>query len=100
MGKKRVCIEEEVLFTDKSFFKDSKEHCYKCECHNGYAVGTPVDEDLPKIKVEYPLRNVIVRSIARSAEVLQYRGLYDLTARDITYGDIMMKYGKIVGTIK
>jgi hypothetical protein len=28
-------------------------------------------------------------------EVLEYRGLFDLTKDDIHYGDIMLTYGKI-----
>jgi hypothetical protein len=48
----------------------------------------------------YPLRKDVLKSEGMSNAVLEYRGLYDCTKKDIHYGDIMMKYGKITKTGK
>jgi hypothetical protein len=47
--------------------------------------------------MEYPTRNDVLSDMGGVADdILQYRGLYDLDASDITYGDIMMYLGEIV----
>lgn len=90
-------IEEEVIFTDVRVFKDNKEHYFHCKCYDGIAECTNLDETekVKNIVVTYPTRKEIVSSDRKSDAVLQYRGLYDLAKKDITYGDIMMKYGVI-----
>ena len=59
------------------------------------------ENNAPKIlKLTYPTRLSILASQEKSDYVLKYRGLHDLTAKDIHFGDIMMAYGKIQTTNK
>ena len=100
---KSFYLEEEIYFTDKDVFKDKLEHPYDCTCYDGYArcvaVNCEENESVPQeIKVIYPLRKDIMKSKAKCRAILQYRGLYDLTSTDITYGDIMVLYGKVAKT--
>ena len=54
------------------------------------------DKKAPKkIRVTYPKRKDVLKNRDMSDYVLEYRGLYDLTAINIHCGDIMMAYGKI-----
>jgi hypothetical protein len=96
--KKKSIIEEEILFTDKKFFGDKEEHAYDCVCYDGEAICTisdEEDENAPKeIIVKYPRKRELTND--QKDYILEYRGLYDLTRKDIHYGDIMMAYGKIV----
>lgn len=94
---KRMIIEEEIYFTDKKFFGDAEEHVYNCHCHNGKATCYRIDrkdKNAPKkIIVTYPrLKELTSR---QKDYILDYRGLYDLTHKDIHYGDIMVAYGEI-----
>lgn len=43
----------------------------------------------------YPLKKEVLADREMWEAVLYYRGLYDCTKRNITYGDIMLKYGEI-----
>lgn len=75
------------------------EVAYDMECYDGYAIGTLVDDvDAPAtIRMEYPkLEDVLSDMGGVADDILQYRGLYDKTANDIHYGDIMMYLGEIV----
>ena len=75
------------------------EVAYDMECYDGYAIGTLVDDvDAPAtIRMEYPkLEDVLSDMGGVADDILQYRGLYDKTADDIHYGDIMMYLGEIV----
>ena len=97
----RFILEEEIFFTDRKLFKDNLEHPYDVKCFDGHAIGTAVEcEDnisVPKtIRILYPLRGDIIANERKAEYVLSYRGLYDLTSKDITYGDIMICLGKIV----
>ena len=38
----------------------------------------------------------IERNTKKTERILDYRGLYDLEAKDIHYGDIMITFGKVV----
>lgn len=100
MVNKNFAFETDVLIQDKKFFKDDKEHTYDVYCYNGFGIGMLSDDEdttAPKrILLTYPKRERIVKSNKLSGEVLEYRGLFDLGAKDITYGDIMMLYGEIV----
>lgn len=94
-----VVTEDGVSFTDKDFFRDEEEHFYMCECHNGYAecVSKEMnDKRNPhlKIKVTYPLMEDIMKDDEKVAAVREYRGL--LEDDEITFADIMVKFGKIV----
>ena len=92
-------FEQEIEFVDE-LLGDDKEHTYNCECGDGMAVGTLCDEsNAPKeIKIEYPKLSTLDEDTCDY--VLQYRGLYDLTAKDINYGDVMMALGKITEILK
>ena len=90
--------EDEVLVTDKELFGDNEEHAYDMRCHDGWAEGTPSndEEGLPaRIRMEYPTLEDVLGDRKLTNYVLNYRGLHDLGAEDITYGDIMMALGKI-----
>ena len=91
---------EEVYFNDKKIFGDNEEHYYDVECYDGYAIATKRndydDDKAPaKLKVTYPKREEVIKNKKLAAEVLDYRGLDDLTAKDITFGDIMIYLGKL-----
>lgn len=100
MGKRqKPVIEEDILLCDKGIFGDDMEHSYNIECFDGHAIATLSDdpsENVPAmLTLTYPLRKDIIADDSKAQEVLTYRGLYDLTPKDITFGDIMVKYGTI-----
>ena len=90
-------LEDEILFTNKKIFGDSMEHAYECKCFDGFAIGTALEEEgtPKKIRIVYPLRSDIVNDDKKAYKVLYYRGLHDLSPKDITYGDIMICMGVI-----
>lgn len=93
--------ETDILLSDTDVFGDDSEHSYDAVCYDGYAIATSNESDAPKmLKLTYPTRLSILASQEKSGYVLKYRGLHDLTAKDIHYGDIMMAYGKIQITNK
>lgn len=96
----KVIIEPEVFFTDKEIFGDTAEHPYEVKCYNGHAVATLTDDasaSAPKtLRLEYPKRRDVLKDNDLCDYILEYRGLYDLTKKDIHYGDIMMCCGKII----
>lgn len=104
MSTKDIIFEEAIEFVDDDIFGNDMEHEYNCECKDGVAIGTLCDEsdtNAPKkIKIEYPLLKEILEDEDKCDYILQYRGLYDLTASDINYGDIMMAYGDIVEVLE
>ena len=71
---------------------------YDMECYDGYAIGKLVDDvDAPAtIRMEYPKLEDVLKDSDRCLSILFYRGLWDKTANDIHYGDIMMYLGEIV----
>lgn len=93
MGK--VIIEDSVLFKDKDFFGDNKEHEYFCRCYDGYAICmSSTYSNVPDvIKVKYPKLKELTNE--QKDHILDYRGLYDLTRKDIHYGDVAVVYGEI-----
>lgn len=97
--KKNVIIEEEVLVYNIANYEEVP---YRMECYDGYANGTLLNEEeypnAPKnIRMEYPTLNDVLSDMGGVADdILQYRGLWDKTADDIHYGDIMMYLGQIV----
>ena len=97
MRKKKV-LEEEILFYDVDFFGDKEEHEYDCVCQDGIATGKRFDdEDInapESITIKYPLLSEL--SNKQKDEILEYRGLYDLSYKDIHYGDVMVVFGTIV----
>lgn len=91
----RFILEEEILFTNKKIFKDSEEHSYTCKCYDGVAICTPDDEESPMIVATYPKKSDVLADKELCQEIREYRGLYDLRNSQITYGDIMLKLGKL-----
>ena len=97
--EKDFIIEEEVLVNVAGY----SEVPYRMVCYDGYAEGTLIDDDAefhnaPKtIRMEYPtLNDVLYDKGGIADDILYYRGLWDKTADDIHYGDIMMYLGEIV----
>ena len=93
----RFILEEDILLTNRKIFGDKEEHAFNCKCYDGYAECTSTDEDekIQKVIMKYPLRKEVLADSEMWNAVLDYRGLYDCTKRNITYGDIMLKYGII-----
>lgn len=93
----KFILEEEILFTNKKIFKDSEEHCYTCKCYDGVAVCEPTDESegLPMLIATYPKKAEVRKNKELCREILEYRGLWYMVASDLTYGDIMLKLGKL-----
>ena len=92
----KFILEDEILFTNKKIFKDSEEHCYTCKCYDGVAVCEPTYEKyLPMLIATYPKKADVRKDKELCRAILEYRGLWDLTAAQITYGDIMLKLGKL-----
>ena len=97
MENKDFIIEEEVLVKICQY----EEVPYRMECYDGYAIGTLLDEEYqcPKtIRMEYPKLADVLEDNDLCYHILKYRGLFDKTADDIHYGDIMMYLGGIVKT--
>lgn len=95
----KIIIEDSVLFTDKKFFGDNKEHEYFCRCYDGYAICmSSVYSNAPDvIMVKYPKLKELTNE--QKDHILDYRGLCDLTRKDIHYGDVMVVYGEIEKSI-
>lgn len=92
-------IEYGIRLTDKKVFGDNEEHWYDIICHDGIAIGTKSIDEPEKLPTTviliYPLRDTILTDRVKSREVLEYRGLDELSPNEITFGDIMVKYGVI-----
>lgn len=97
--KNKPIIEDGILLTNKKIFGDNEEHAYDIICHDGIAIGTKSIDEPEKLPTTiiliYPLRDTILTNRVKSREVLEYRGLDELSPNEITFGDIMVKYGVI-----
>ena len=91
--KEDFILEEEI-----EFYFDGRLHLYDCKCYDGRAYCTLIENDdsfAPKeVELIYPKLKDVLSDEDKVREVLEYRGLYDLTDKDIHYGDIMMCYGE------
>ena len=89
--------ESEIEVVNKEFFGDKEIHIYNFFCNDGYAIGVldyEDDETSPKaIKMVYPKLADVLSDHKLCDYILKYRGLYDLTYKDIGYGDIMVALG-------
>jgi hypothetical protein len=96
MENKDFIIDEEVLVKIWQY----EDAPYRMECYDGYAIGTLLDEEYQcpnTIRMEYPTLDEVLSDKGGIADdILFYRGLWDKTADDIHYGDIMMYLGEIV----
>lgn len=93
-------IEDEMLLTSRSIFKDDEEHEYAVKCQDGHATATPTANELknnpkaPKqLELTYPKLNELGERAKQNC--LDYRGLYDQPTSSCNYADVCMKYGKI-----
>ena len=68
------------------------EGLWDCECYDGYAICENIKTGR-YVSLTYPKKADIDYDTAM--QILHYRGLYNVSAEDITYGDIMMNYGEI-----
>lgn len=79
---------------------NNKEYEYDMTCYDGYAFGVLREDanDVPNIiKMTYPTLNEVLSDMGGLADdILQYRGLYDLSVEDLHYGDVMMYMGEVV----
>lgn len=87
--------EEDVLITNKNIFGDEEEHIYDLRCFDGYAECEPQNDSDPELVMIYPKIEEVRSDETMSDHILKYRGLCDLSADDITFGDIAITYGKI-----
>lgn len=98
MNENKPVLETDVYFHDVQFFGDDEEHYYDVECHDGYAMAKKCNDDdsgPAELMVTYPKREAIINDEAKVDALLDYRGLTGLSANDITFGDIMLFYGKL-----
>ena len=94
-----MIIEDEVLFQDVAVFGDDKEHSYRLECYDGWALGIALADDnsgdVPaEIIVRYPALKDVLGNETLTRKTLEYRGLGS-DPSVIHYGDIMMAFGEI-----
>ena len=93
---------EQILLFERNVFVNinNKEYEYDMTCYDGYAFGVLRENtnDVPNIiKMTYPTLNEVLSDMGGVADdILQYRGLWDLDASKIHYGDIMMCLGEVV----
>lgn len=98
MNENNPVLETDVYFHNPKFFGDDVEHYYNVECYDGHATGKrcSCDNTAPsEVKLTYPKRSEILKDERKVKAILDYRGLTDLSAEDITFGDIMLLYGKL-----
>jgi hypothetical protein len=96
MENKDFIIEEEVLVRIGQYV----DAPYRMVCYNGYAIGELLDKEnymcADTIRMEYPTLEGVLKDNELCHRILKYRGLWDKSADDIHYGDIMMYLGEIV----
>lgn len=74
---------------------------YECVCYDGIAYCVLEDCDCDddngnapeKLVVRYPEKKDVLKDKELARDILDYRGLYDLSIKDLTYGDIMLYSG-------
>ena len=97
---KEFYFEEDIELVDRNFFGDNEVHYYNIQCFDGHATAYKADEDdeiAPSVvEMTYPTLDDVLADDEKAEYVLEYRGLWDLKPSDITFGDIMIAYGKIV----
>lgn len=85
--------EDMVLETEIEIYHDRDTlGMFDCECYDGYAICKNIRTG-KYVSLTYPKKADIDYDTA--LRILHYRGLYNVSAEDITFGDIMMHYGEI-----
>lgn len=94
-----MIIKQEMLFSNKKIFGDTKEHEYLVTCYNGKAIAIPTKDELKENKnapkrllLTYPKRSELSAEDKRYC--LKYRGIYDEPISKCNSADICMAYGK------
>lgn len=88
INSKDVVLETEIeIYHDKDSLG-----LYDCECYDGFAICKNIKTSR-YVSLTYPKKADIDYDTA--IQILRYRGLYNVSAEDITYGDIMMYLGEI-----
>jgi hypothetical protein len=68
-----------------------------CFCSDKLAIAIEQSDEERKFCyfLQYPSLQEVLDSKALTNDVLRYCGLYDLSAKDLNYGDLMLTYGEI-----
>lgn len=68
-----------------------------CLCADKLAIAIEQSEEERKFCyfLKYPTLQEVLNDRVMTNEVLTYCGLYDLNAKDLNYGDLMLTYGEI-----
>ena len=96
---------DDVIFDylDKNYFRSGIEVLMPngniievdCHCYNGIAIGKEFGTE-NWFTFYYPKLEDVLKDDDMIEEILTYCGLYDLNAKHINYGDIMVTYGEIL----
>lgn len=90
INSKNVVLETEIeIYHDKDSLG-----LYDCECYDGFAICKNIKTNTNAI-LTYPTLAEVLADEDLCDKILQYRGLHDLQAKDIHFGDIMMTLGEI-----
>lgn len=90
INSKDIVLETEIqIYHDKDSLG-----LFDCECYDGFAVCKNIETNT-KVIMTYPTLAEVLADEDLCDKILQYRGLYDLQAKDIHFGDIMMTLGEI-----
>ena len=93
---KKSFIEDSILLCDKKVFRDLNEHEYKGRFYDGIAVLHRVDykdeeaTDPERLVLLYP--TVSIAKMKLTDDICTYVGI---TANDINYHDVALRYGEI-----
>ena len=80
-----------ILETDIEL--DDRDGLFECKCYDGYAICEEYDGNT-KVVMTYPTLAEVVADEDLCDKILEYRGLYDLKAKDIHFGDVMIVLGE------
>lgn len=90
--------ETDILLSDEKIFGDNEEHSYDIMCYNGHAIALASDDSDAKAPRKLDLKYPKIKELDEESKkyILKYRGLNDVSPDDITFGDVMIAFGKIV----
>lgn len=69
-----------------------------CFCINGFALAVEQSDEERKFSfcLSYPTLEDVLTDKDKCHEILTYCGLWDLTDKEINFGDIMLTFGEII----